>query len=89
MILDGIRDRCRGTNRNSSQGESAQAHMGNDRGQVSDSSLETEVLNVSVGASHPAMVVADHSRSETDQSVRHFPRVRRSSAVGTRVTEDI
>ena len=89
MILDGVRDRCGGPDGDSSQGESTQAQMANDRGQVSDSSLETEVLNVSVGASHSAMVVADHSRSETDQSVRHFPRVWRSSAVGTRVTEDI
>ena len=55
-----------------------QAQMANDRGQVSDSSLETEVLNVSVAGSHPAMVVADHRRSETDQPVRDFPRVRKS-----------
>jgi len=58
MILDGVRDRCGGPDGDSSQGESTQAQMANDRGQVSDSSLETEVLNVSVGASHPAMVVA-------------------------------
>ena len=66
-----------------------QAEMANDRGQVSDSSLETEVLNVSVAGSHPAMVVADHPRSETDQPVRDFPRVRKSCAVAGRLAEDI
>ena len=89
MILDGVRDRCGGTDGDSSQGESTQAQMANDRGQVSDSSLETEVLDVSVGGSHPAMVVADHPRSETGQPVRDFPRVRKSCAVAGRLAEDI
>ena len=50
-----------------------QAQVVDDRGEVSDSRVKAQVLNISVGGSHPANVVADHPRSETDQSVADFP----------------
>jgi len=63
--------------------------MWSDGSEVSDSPTKTEILNVSVGRSHPAMVVSDHSPSESDQSVRDFPGVRKSEARAACLAEDV
>ena len=63
--------------------------MANDRGEVSDSPFQTEILNVSVGAGHSANVITDHPPSKIDQSIGDFLDVRKPDAVARRLADDV
>jgi hypothetical protein len=89
VMLDRIGDCCDRTHVDTSERESIEPQVSDDRSEVSDSPIKTEILNVSVGRSHPAMVVSDHPPSESDQSVRDFPGVRESEARAACLAEDV
>lgn len=59
------------------------------RAQVADSAFKTEVRNVSVGRSHPAVVVANHAPPEICQSVCYFLDVAKPGAIAIGFAEDV
>ena len=84
-----IGDRGRCANIETTQSKSIEAEVTNHRAEVSDSPFQAEILDVSVGAGHPANVVADHPPSKTDQSVGDLLDVRKPEAIAGRLAEDV